>query len=121
MKGLKDCQNATEKILKQKRDEQILLHQKEIENYTRSLSENELAHTVSLAKQQHEKKMKEIDRNIVDQLDGAVLEQQQTLLALQMPGFYESSDTKIIITQMHLFSFLLRLQKLLETQTECQF
>lgn len=98
-----------------------MLHQKEIENYTRSLSESELAHTIHLARMQHEKKMKEIDRSIVLSLDEAVLEQQSTLFALQIPGFYESSDTKILTTQMHLFSFLLRLQKLLESHTDSQF
>lgn len=115
VKGLRDCQNATEKILKKQRDEQIFAHQREIEDYTRSLSESELAHTVVLAKIQHEKKMKEIDKNIVDQLDVAVQEQQQTLCQLKVPGFYETSDSKSVITQMHLLSFLLRLQKLLET------
>lgn len=101
--------------MKKQRDEQIFAHQREIEDYTRTLSESELAHTVVLAKIQHEKKMREIDKNIVDQLDIAVQEQQQTLCQLKVPGFYETSDSKSVITQMHLLSFLLRLQKLLET------
>lgn len=115
VKGLIDCQKCHEKILKQQRDEQILIHQREIEEYTRCLEESELAHTVALAKIQHEKKMREIDRNIVDQLDLAVKEQQQTLFALKVPGFYETLDSKTIVTQMHLFKFLIRLQKSLES------
>ena len=110
-----DCQKCHEKILKQQRDEQILAHQKEIEEYTRTLEESELAHTVALTKIQHEKKMKQFDKNIVDQLDMAVKEQQQTLYALKIPGFYETQDNKTIITQMHLLKFLIRLQKSLES------
>lgn len=113
--GLIDIQNCQEKILKQQRDEQILAHQKEIEEYTRTLDESELAHTVALTKIQHEKKMREIDRNIVDQLDAAVKEQQQTLFQLKIPGFYETQDQKTIITQMYLLKFLIKLQNSLES------
>lgn len=116
IKGLKDCQNATERILKQQRNDQVSVHEKEIEEYTKVLNETELAHTVSLARVQHEKKMREIDKLIIQQLDDSVREQQQTLFALKVPGFHESMDTKVITIQMHLFSFLLRLQKLLEAQ-----
>lgn len=116
IKGLKDCQNATERILKQQRNDQISIHEKEIDEYTNSLSELELAHTVALAQVQHEKKMREIDKRIIQQLDDSVREQQQTLFLLKVPGFFESLDAKVITTQMHLFSFLLRLQKLIEAQ-----
>lgn len=92
-----------------------MVHQREIEEYTRALDESELAHTVALTKIQHEKKMREIDKNIVDQLDNGVKEQQQTLLALEIPGFYETQDSKTIVTQMHLLKFLIRLQKSLES------
>lgn len=106
MKGLMECQNCHEKILKQQRD------QRELEEYQ---DESELDHTVALAaKIQHEKKMKEIDKNIIDQLDNGVNEQ-QALLALLIPwGFYETQDNKQILTQMHLVKFLIRLQKSLE-------
>lgn len=114
--GLRDLQNSTEKLLKKQRDDEILKQQQEIENYTRTLSESELAHTVALAKIQHQKMIKQIDKEIVDQLDASVKEQQQTLASLQIPGFYETSDSKCIVTQMHLMSFLLKLQKMLETQ-----
>lgn len=80
------------------------------------MSETELAHTVALAQVQHEKKMQEIDKLIIQQLDNSVREQQQTLFALKVPGFFESKDAKVITTQMHLFSFILRLQKLIEAQ-----
>lgn len=60
--------------------------------------------------------MREIDKLIIQELDKAVQEQQQTLFALKVPGFFESLDPKVITTQMHLFSFLLRLQKLMEAQ-----
>lgn len=106
IKGLIDCQNATEKNLQQQRNEQIASYQREIEVYTRTLSESELAHTVALARIQHEKTMREIDKGIVLQLDEAVTEQQTTLYALKIPGFYVSSERKAIETQMHLFNFL---------------
>lgn len=113
---MKECQNATEKILKQQRDEQIIANQREIEDYTRSLSESELAHTVTLVKMQHEKKLREIDLNIMQQLDNAVKEQQETLFALSIPGFYETSEPKAIITQMHLINFILKIQRTLDSQ-----
>lgn len=116
VKGLRECQNATEKILRQQRDEQIFANQREIEEYTRALSESELAHTVPLVKIQHEKKLKEVELSILQQLDNAVKEQQQTLFALSIPGFYETVDPKEIITQMHLINFILKIQKNLESQ-----
>lgn len=115
LKGLLEYQNTKEKVLKQQRDEQILAHQKDIENYTRTLSDSELAHTVALAKKQHQNAMKEIDRKIVQQLDDEVKDQQRTLCLLKIPGFYETSDNKAIVTQMHLVSLLLRIQKTMET------
>lgn len=116
VKGLKEYQNATEKMLKQQRDDKILANQREIEEYTRSLCESELAHTVTLVKMQHEKMLREIDLNIIQQLDDAVKEQQETLLALNIPGFYDTSDPKAIITQMHLINFILKIQRLLDSQ-----
>ena len=113
---MRDLQNATERILKQRRNELIGSQQKEIEEYTKTLSESELVHTVGLIKIQHDRKIKEMDMEIVKQLDNSVLEQQQTLAALNIPGFYETSENKSVTTQMHLFHFLLRLQKMLETQ-----
>lgn len=116
VKGLKDLQNETERYLKKNRNEAEGEHQKEIEEFMSNLSENELAHTVALAKLQHAKRMADIDKRIIESIDSSVKEQQQTLFALKIPGFYETTDGKAITTQMHLFAFLLRLQKLLETQ-----
>lgn len=113
---LRDNQNSTEKILKSQRDEQILAHQKEIEIYTRTLTESELAHTVALSKIQHAKKMKEFDKEIINKLNGIVTEQQQTLCTLRVPGFYETFESKAVITQMHLLSFMIKLQQLVESQ-----
>lgn len=114
---LKNIQNETERFLKKGRNDAEAEHQREVEEYTNTLSENELAHTVALVKIQHEQRMKEIDKKILKSLDEVVLEQQQTLVALNIPGFYETTDSKAQTTQMHLFAFLLRLQKLLENQT----
>lgn len=114
VKSLRELQNTKEKLLKNQRDELVLAHQREIEDYTRSLSESELAHTVALAKIQHEKRMIENDKEIVQQLDKMMTEQQITLRALNFPGFFETSDNKKIATQMHLLRCVLRLQKLLE-------
>lgn len=118
VRELRECQNTAEKLLKKQRDEQTLLHQKEIENYTRTLNDTELGHTVQLCKIQYDKKLKEMDKNIVNELDVTVKEQQQTLQALKVPGFFESDDPKDILVQMHLLSFLLRLQKLLSEGTK---
>lgn len=108
-------QNTKENILKEQRDEQVLAHQLEIEGYIKTLSDSsELAHTVALTKMMHEKRMAEIDKEIVCQLDKTVAEQQNTLAALRIPGFYETSDKKKIITQCHLLRFILRIQKMLE-------
>lgn len=109
--GLRDCQRSMEELLKKKRDSLILAHQKEIEDYTRTLGEDELAHTIQLVRVQHENKLREMDKKIMDDLDGSVTEQQQCLQQLNIPGFYVTMDTLSIITQMHLFSFLLKLQK----------
>lgn len=116
MRGLREYQNKLEDCLKEQRDEEVLKHQKEIEEYTRILSESELSHTVALAKLQHDKKMKEMDRMIMEKLDETTEEQQQTLQLLKVPGFYVSKENKVIVTQMHLLSFLLKLQKILENQ-----
>lgn len=109
-------QNAKERLLKNQRDEQILAHQKEIEEYTRDkrLDESELAHTVALVKIQHEKKMNDIDAQIMQELDAMVVEQQNTLRTLQFPGFFETQDIMQVKTQMHLFSMVLKLGKVLE-------
>lgn len=115
LKGLKECQNTTETILKSQRDEQVLANQREIENYTRNLSENELAHTVTLARIQHAKKIREIDLNIIQQLDNSVKEQQQTLHALNIPGFYETNDSQAICLQMHLIAMCMKIQKSVES------
>lgn len=109
--GLRDCQKSMEELLKKNRDELILAHQKEIEDYTRTLSEDELAHTIQLVRLQHESKLREMDKHIMDALDGSVAEQQHCLQQLNIPGFHVTMDTLSIITQMHLFSFLLKLQK----------
>ena len=81
---LRENQNSTEKILKSQRDEQVLKHQKEIEKYTRSLSESELAHTAALAKLQHAKELKESDKSIIIKLNSIVTEQQSTLFKLNV-------------------------------------
>lgn len=114
VKSLRELQNTKENLLKEQRDEQVLNHQLEIEGYIKNLSESELAHTVALAKMMHEKRMAEIDKEIVQELDKTVAEQQNTLAALRIPGFYETSDKKKIITQCHLLRFILRIQKMLE-------
>lgn len=109
--GLRDCQRSMEEILKKKRDELILAHQKEIDDYTRTLGEDELAHTIQLVRMQHENKLREMDKTIMDSLDASVAEQQQCLQSLNIPGFHVTMDTLSVVTQMHLFSFLLKLQK----------
>lgn len=108
-----ECQNATEKILKNKRDEHILSYQQEIEEYSRTLSENELNHTLNMAKIQHEKKMKEVDKQIISQLDETLIEQQQTL-GLFLPGFIETQDKDIIKIQMNQLFLILKLHIKLE-------
>lgn len=120
IKGLIDCQNATEKNLQEYRNNHISLYQREIENYTRTLDESELAHTVALAKLQHEKKMREIDKDIVLQLDEAVKEQQQTLYTLKIPGFFVTTERILIETQMHLFNFLKELLKVKDALDNCR-
>lgn len=104
---LRENQNSTEKILRSQRDEQsiinyfpvflmfchfiiqVLKHQKEIEKYTKSLAENELAHTVALAKIQHAKELKDIDKSIILKLNSIVTEQQTTLFKLNVSLFYQ--------------------------------
>lgn len=102
------------------RNNQILLYQREIEGYTRTLDETELTHTVALAKIQHEKKMREIDKDIVLQLDEAVKEQQLTLYTLKIPGFFVTSDKISVETQMHLFNFLKELLRVQDALDKCR-
>lgn len=115
---LKEYQNLSEEIFKKERDDEVLKNQKEIEEYLqiRSLDEAELAHTLTLVRQQHQKRISEIDRAIVNKLDEIKSEQQSTLNSLNLPGFFETSDTKVIIIQMNLLNFIFRLQKLLAMQ-----
>lgn len=60
--------------------------------------------------------MKEFDKEIINKLNSIVTEQQQTLFTLKVPGFYETFESKAVITQMHLLSFMIKLQQLVETQ-----
>lgn len=110
-----ECQNATEKILKNQRDEHILSYQREIEEYTRSLSENELNHTLTMAKIQHEKKMKEFDKQIIMKLDETLTEQQQTL-GIFLPGFMETQDKDTIKIQMNQIFLILQLYMKLDEE-----
>lgn len=114
---LNELQNATEDVLKKQRDDLILENQKEIESYVQKLNDSEeVVHTVQLLKKQHAKKLKELDKLIVQNLDSLVLDQQKTLQVLNLPAFTETFDTKSVVVQMHLLSMILKLQKLLSTQ-----
>lgn len=114
---LNEFQNLAEDMYKKQRDALILENQKEIENYVKTLNDNEeVLHTIHLVKKQHSKKLKELDKAIVENLDLIVKQQQQTLQVLNLPGFYETADTKSITVQMHLLSFILKLQKVLNGQ-----
>lgn len=114
---LNEYQNATEDVLKKQRDDLILENQKEIESYVQKLNDSdEVVHTVQLLKKQHAKKLKDLDKAIVQNLDSLVLEQQHTLQVLNLPAFSETFDSKSIITQMHLLSMILKLQKLVNGQ-----
>jgi flagellar biosynthesis regulator FlbT len=60
--------------------------------------------------------MKEFDKSIILKLNAIVTEQQQTLFALRVPGFYETFENKAVITQMHLLSFMIKLQQIMDSQ-----
>jgi hypothetical protein len=116
LEKLKEYQNLSEEIYKKERDEEILKNQKEIEDYVRTLDETELAHTLTLVRQQHQKRLTELDKNLILKLDEIKSEQQSTLYSLNLPGFFESNDSKVITIQMNLLNFILRLEKLLAVQ-----
>lgn len=116
-----ECQNTTEKILKNQRDDFVIKYQQEIEEYTRTLIESELTHTLSIAKIQHEKRMKEIDKQIINQLDETLKEQQQTLALLNLPGFIETKDKDLIKMQMNQLFLILKLQMKLKENKEFGF
>lgn len=113
---LKEYQNLSEEIHKKERDEEVLKNQREVEEYVRNLDESELAHTLTLVSQQHQKKLNEMDKAIIRKLDEIKSEQQVTLHSLNLPGFFETNDTKTIMIQMNLLNFIFRLQKLLAIQ-----
>lgn len=83
----------------------------------RTLDETELAHTLTLVRQQHQKKLNELDKGIIKKLDEIKSEQQSTLYSLNLPGFFETNDSKIIVIQMNLLNFIFRLQKILVGQS----
>ncbi|KAG5681686.1 hypothetical protein PVAND_011098 [Polypedilum vanderplanki] len=114
---LNEYQNAAEEMYKKQRDDQIRNDQKEIESYMATLNDNEeILHTIHLLKKQHAQKLKELDKAIIQNLDLLVKEQANTLSILGLPQFFETNDNKQIICQMHLLSFILKLQKLMEGQ-----
>lgn len=53
---------------------------------------------------------------IIKKLDEIKSEQQMTLNSLNLPGFFETNDSKVIVVQMNLLNFIFRLKKLLSTQ-----
>jgi hypothetical protein len=111
---LNEYQNAAEEMYKKQRDEQIMENQKEIESYMKTLNDNdEVLHTVHLLKKQHAAKLKDLDKAIIQNLDGLVNEQANTLSILGLPQFFETNDNRQIICQMHLLSFILKLEKLM--------
>lgn len=60
----------------------------------------------------HNKRLRELDKQSILQLDKKVTDQQIILQQAGIPGFYATSNPKEIIIQMHLLDFILRLSKL---------
>jgi hypothetical protein len=105
-------------MYKKQRNEVIAANQKEIEEYMKELKDDEeMIHTVQLLKRQQAQKLAELDKVIINNLDGLVSEQQSTLQILNLPSFFQTSEPKAIQIQMHLLSFILRLQRLLSAQS----
>ncbi|CAO1421162.1 unnamed protein product [Diamesa tonsa] len=110
---LKKIQNATEAYFMNLRTQEIDQYNKEIEEWNqKNLSEEELLHTKTLLKIQHERKLKEMDIKCIIDLDENVKEQQTTLMKANVPGFFETTNPQEVLIQMHLCAMIFMLQKL---------
>lgn len=72
----------------------------------------ELDHILALMKLKHSKQLREKDMELVLHLDQKVRDQQSTLQAAGVPGFYITDNPKEIKIQMFLLDFILRLSRL---------
>jgi len=113
VKGLMEIQHVTEKHLFQQRLQ--LVNQQKIES-EEPLSSTTIDEAVSATKtsleKKHKEELKEMDMNIILQLDQKVSDQQSILEKAGVPGFYVTSNPLEIQVQMRLCDFIIRLSKM---------
>jgi len=113
VKGLMEIQHVTEKHLFQQRLQ--LVNQQRIES-EEALSSATIDETVSAIKtsleKKHKEELKEMDMNIILQLDQKVSDQQSILEKAGVPGFYVTNNPLEIQVQMRLCDFIIRLSKM---------
>lgn len=113
VKGLMEIQHVTEKHLFQQRL-QLLNHQKiESEEPICSVTlEEEVSEIKASLEKKHKGELKEMDMNIILQLDQKVADQQSILEKAGVPGFYVTNNRMEIQVQMRLCDFIIRLSKM---------
>ncbi|RLU19521.1 hypothetical protein DMN91_008078 [Ooceraea biroi] len=113
VKGLMEIQHVTEKHLFQQRLQ--LVNQQKIESeeaLSSATKDDELSAMKTSLEKKHKEELKEMDMNIILQLDQKVADQQGILEKAGVPGFYVTNNPLEIQVQMRLCDFIIRLSKM---------
>ncbi|XP_058792103.1 gonadal protein gdl isoform X1 [Phymastichus coffea] len=113
VKGLMEIQHVTEKHLFQKRLQLIHQQQAEIQQaFSNIILDREKEIMKQTLFRRHKEEMKQLDLELVRQLDQKVTDQQSILEKAGVPGFYVTSNPMDIQVQMRLCDFIIRLSKM---------
>lgn len=113
VKGLMEIQHVTEKHLFQQRLKLLNQHKLETQDVLANLTNpvERMAAKIELEKK-HKDEVREIDTELVLQLDQKVADQQSILEKAGVPGFFVTSNPIEIQVQMRLCDFIIRLSKM---------